>query len=85
MNYTFKIDLTKIDKTLLFKSEKTGRIYLDGKIIETPNSEFGNSHMVVQIVPDADKDIILGNAKELKRKEQATEAAEITEDDGLPF
>lgn len=89
MNYTGKIDLTKIDKSKLFKSEKTGSIYLDYVVIETPNNEYGNSHMVVQSTTKEERDsgkkgAILGNQKELIRDDQQTESAPIKKDD-LPF
>ena len=65
-----KIDVTKIDKNLLFKSEKTGAKYLDIALIETPNSQYGHTHMIVQSLPKERRDAgergpILGNCKEL--------------------
>ena len=89
MNYTGKINLAKIDKSKLFKSDKTGAIYLDIVIIETQNNEYGNSHMVVQSVTKEERESgkrgeILGNIKELSQQESTQKSADIQEDD-LPF
>lgn len=61
-----KIDVSKIDKTKLFKGAKG--TYLDCTLIETPTNPHGNSHMIVQAVSKEDrlagvKGAILGNAK----------------------
>lgn len=66
----FKIDLTKIEKERLFKSETTGNIYLDGALIPTPNNEYGQTHMIVQSITKEERErglkgLILGNAREL--------------------
>ena len=87
MNYTGKINLAKIDKEKLFKSEK-GNIYLDIVVIETQNNEYGNSHMVVQSVSKEERDkgikgAILGNLKQLDTQSQ-TESQPIEPND-LPF
>ena len=89
MNYTGKIDLTKIDKSKLFKSEKTGSIYLDFTMIESKENSYGQSHMIVQQVTKEERDAglkgaILGNAKELVKQESQTESAPISPND-LPF
>jgi K+/H+ antiporter YhaU regulatory subunit KhtT len=89
MNFTAKIDLTKIDKSKLFKSEKTGAIYLDLVMIESPNNQYGQSHMIVQSVTKEEREkgikgAILGNAKELEKVEQTTTSAPVQADD-LPF
>jgi len=88
MNYTGKLDLTKIDKERLFKSEKTGSIYLDVVIIETQNNEYGNSHMIVQQVSKEEREkgvkgTILGNLKQLES--QTTQQSATVENDDLPF
>jgi len=62
-----KIDLTKVDRSKLFAG-KNGAKYLDLAFIETPNNQYGDSHMVVQSVSKEDrakgiKGAILGNAK----------------------
>ncbi len=61
-----KLDVTKIDKSLIFVGEK-GK-YIDITLIETPNDKFGNDFMVVQDVGKEKraagvKGAILGNAK----------------------
>ena len=43
---TVKIDVTKIDKALLFKGAKG--TYLDVVLFETPEDKFGNDYRVVQ-------------------------------------
>lgn len=63
---TAKIDVTKIDKSKLFKGEKG--TYLDICLIETPNNAYGDDYMVTQGVSKEDRDkgvkgAILGNAK----------------------
>ena len=45
MNYQISIDVTKIDKSSLFKGEKGTYLTLD--IYETPNGKYG-THMVKQ-------------------------------------
>ena len=81
---TVKLDVTKIDKALLFKGEKG--IYLDLVLVETPNSQYGNDYMVVQDMPKerrekGEKSNILGNArawnqnKNRVRKPQSNTAA----------
>ena len=82
-----KIDVTKIDKTKLFRAE-SGAIYLDGVLIETPTSEY-NDYMAVQDLPKADRDAglkgaILGNAKMVK-KEASQAPAPAEEPNDLPF
>ena len=90
---TGKIDLTKIDKSRLFKSEKTGSIYLDIVMIETPKSEF-NDYVILQSISKeerekGEKGNILGNADNVTKKEDApetdTKKSEKVEDDDLPF
>ena len=82
-----KIDVTKIDKTKLFRAE-SGAIYLDVVLIETPTSEY-NDYMAVQDLPKADRDAglkgaILGNAKMVK-KEASQAPAPAEEPNDLPF
>ncbi len=62
-----KIDLAKVDRSKLFAG-KNGAKYLDLVFIETPNNQYGDSHMVVQGVTKEErakgvKGVILGNAK----------------------
>lgn len=63
---TVRIDVTKIDKSRLFKGQKG--TYLDIVLVETPDDQYGNSHMVVQSVSKEERQqgvrgAILGNAK----------------------
>lgn len=63
---TVRIDVTKIDKARLFKGKKG--TYLDIVLVETPDDQYGNSHMVVQSVSKEERQqgvrgAILGNAK----------------------
>ena len=63
---TIKIDVTKIDKNLLFKGAKG--TYLDVVLFETPDDKFGNDYRVVQgLTKEAraagTKGAILGNGK----------------------
>lgn len=53
-----KIDVSKIDKTRLFKGAKG--VYLDLVIIETPNGKYG-THMIKQSAPKGTEMPILGN------------------------
>lgn len=64
---TGKIDVSKIDKSKLFKGEKG--TYLDIILIETPNGQYGD-YMIAQSVSKEEraagvKGAILGNAKNL--------------------
>ena len=81
---TAKIDVSKIDKSKLYKGEKG--IYLNVVLIDTPNSEYSD-YMVVQETTKEEREAgikggILGNAKILVREEK-----ELTQEDknNLPF
>ena len=79
MNFEIKIDVTKIDKTALFKGQKGTYLTLD--VIETPNGKYG-THMVKQhydkdaynsLSEEQKKNIpILGNMVESKFQKQNT-------------
>lgn len=63
---TIKIDVTKIDKNLLYKGTKG--TYLDVVLFESPDDKFGNDYRVVQgVTKEARaagvKGAILGNGK----------------------
>ena len=63
---TVKIDVTKIDKALLYKGAKG--TYLDVVLFETPEDKYGNDYRVVQGVTKearaaGTKGAILGNGK----------------------
>jgi len=89
---TLKIDVTKINKSRLYKGEKG--TYLSCTMIDTPNSEYGD-YMIVEETTKAEREAgtkgtILGNAKIIKPKTEdvfqqpaASKAEPI--DDGLPF
>ena len=60
-----KIDLKKVNKDLLFEA-KSGSVYFDGVLIETPNSQYSD-FMLVQDLPKerreaGEKGPICGNA-----------------------
>jgi hypothetical protein len=64
-----KIDVTKILKEHLFQG-KNGAKYLDCTLIPSTNSQYGDSHFIVQDLPkelrvSGKKGPIIGNAKTL--------------------
>jgi len=87
---TAKIDVTKIDKSRLYKGQKG--MYLDVVLIPTPQSEYGD-FMVVQQVSKEERDKgikgeILGNGKVMggSKPESDPEPTGNTEtNDDLPF
>ena len=85
---TAKIDVTKIDKSRLYKGQKG--TYLDVVLIPTPQSEYGD-FMIVQQVSKEERDSgvkgeILGNGKVMgeSKPEQKPEPSTASDDD-LPF
>lgn len=73
---TAKINVLAIDKARLFAGAK-GK-YLDIILIETPNDQYGNSHMIVQSVTKEErlagvKGNVLGNAKIVGAAPQQTQ------------
>ena len=88
---TIKIDVTKIDKALLYKGTKG--TYLDVVLFETPDDKFGNDYRVVQgVTKEARaagvKGAILGNGKVIGGNakpafNKAESKAVVTED--VPF
>lgn len=67
---TCKLDVTKIDKSKLFKGEKG--TYLDIVLIETPNGKYGD-WMVCQSVSKEERaagvrGAILGNGKNFEKR-----------------
>lgn len=63
---TLSVDVTKLDKTAFYKGKKG--TYVNLTLIDTPDSEYGHSHMVVQDLGKerreaGEKGPILGNAK----------------------
>lgn len=87
MNYTAKINLSKVDKTRLFKGEKG--IYLDLVIFTNPEADqYGQNGMIVQSVSKEErqqgiKGEIIGNVAEMKGSEPIPLTQE--EQDNLPF
>jgi len=90
-----KIDLSKIDKKHLYKSNETGAIYLDLIAFEiAKDKQKYNSHLVVQSFP---KDVreqqkkddfdppILGSLKMLTGEDNNTREMNQAEIDDLPF
>ncbi len=85
-----KLDVSKIDKTKLFKGEKG--IYLDVVLIETPQGKYGD-YMCCQGVSKEEREAgikgaILGNAKNLgkpaaKRRDDGLVQEPV--DDDIPF
>ena len=70
---SLNIDVNKIDKERLYKGTKG--TYLDAVLIPTPNSEYGD-YMIVESVSKEEREAgkkgtILGNAKNLVRREPA--------------
>lgn len=73
-NISLSIDLNKIDDQFITKG-KNGARYLDLKLVNTPDSQYGNDYFVSQQLPKAVRDevkasggeypktAILGNAK----------------------
>jgi len=75
---TGKIDVSKIDKTRLYKGEKGN--YLSITLIPTPNGQYGD-YMIVEEVTKQEREAgkkgtILGNAKNVvKKSDPAPEAS----------
>lgn len=68
-----KIDVTKIDKQRLFKGQKG--VYLDAALIPSRDSQYGDTHMIVQDVTKEEREQgikgnILGNGREIVRDQQ---------------
>ena len=90
---TGRIDVTKIDKSKLYKGEKG--TYLDLVFIPTPDNKFGHDYMIAQSLPKEDREsgdrgAILGNGKYLKAKKEEdfnplNKQEDAGEEDGLPF
>jgi hypothetical protein len=94
-----KIDVSKIDKSKLYKGEKG--TYLDATFLfNEAADQYGNNGMIVQEISKEDREAgqkgaILGNGKEFKPKGAAQPAAKpaakqsgytpIENDDDLPF
>lgn len=77
---TVKIDTTLLDKSLMYKSEKTGKTYLDLVLKEYKDgaSKYGDSHFVIQsaskehnamLKAKGERMPIIGNAKEWAKRD----------------
>lgn len=82
---TAKLDVTKIEKSRLYKGEKG--TYLDIVLIETKNSQYGDDYMVVQGVSKEEREAgkkgnILGNARIVKSRKNEPSTEPVT--DGPP-
>tara|TARA_R110002020_G_scaffold23538_13_gene78297 strand:- start:362 stop:670 length:309 start_codon:yes stop_codon:yes gene_type:complete len=66
---TVSIDVTKLDKSRFFKGKKG--TYANLTLIESPNDQYGNTHLVVQSSTKEEREEglkmpIIGNAKDKK-------------------
>ena len=97
---SISIDVTKIDKGRLITGKPQDRDgvtvnpkYCDLTLIETPDSQYGDSHMVVQSVSKEEREAgqrgpILGNAKTFGddvAQPQPQPAPPMQGDDDVPF
>lgn len=87
MNIRIKIDVTKIDKTKLYKGEKG--TYLNAVLIDKTN-EYSDFMIVEDTKKDEPNGAILGNGSWIKPKVDVAQtssqtAQDIAESDGLPF
>lgn len=88
-----KIDVTKIDKTRLFKGKKG--TYLDIALVASKNDSYGNDYMVIQSVSKEEREAgkrgpIIGNGKFAQKREDKTEQPQANPDgdaagDDVPF
>lgn len=87
-NLAVKLNLTKIDKSKLFKGEKG--VYLDAMIIMRDEvDQYGNCGMIVQSVSKEDREkgvkgAILGNVTYIG-KQQESKPTQADLDEVLPF
>lgn len=83
-----------VEKTRLFHSKESGRIYMDLVMFETPNSEYSDYAVSESKTKEEieDKELklpIVGNFKNWKQKEEETNTTEqggdLVNKDDLPF
>lgn len=87
---SIKIDVTKINKSKLYKGEKG--TYLNCTLIDTPSSQYGD-YMIVEETTKEEREqgikgAILGNGKTIKPKQEQTSAQtaqDLPVNDDLPF
>jgi len=87
---TGSIDVSKIDKSKLFKSATTGKTYLNISIwINDENDKYGNCASIQQSTKKGEDKIYLGNLKEfvptVQAEEVATNSSQPEPGDDLPF
>lgn len=86
-NLSVKLNLSKIDKSKLFKGEKG--VYLDAAIIMRDEvDQYGNCGMIIQSVLKEEREkgikgVILGNVSYIQKQDSKPSKAEINE--VLPF
>ena len=81
---TASIDVTKIQKALLYKGEKGTYLKLSIWQNDKPD-QFGNDFSIQQTTGKDEPKIFLGNGKYYVPKEQQKEEEPQVNDDGLPF
>lgn len=74
---TVSIDVTKMDKTRFYKGKKG--TYVNLTLIESPNDQYGNTHLVVQSSTKEEREEglkmpIIGNAKDFKILDEQKES-----------
>ena len=84
--YSVKITLTKIDKDVLFKSDKTGAIYLDAVMfVNEEKDQYGNNGSIMQSYPEdkrPETPNYIGNIKLIEK--EPVKSAEVDDND-LPW
>lgn len=84
-NISVKLDVSKIDKSKLFKGEKG--IYLDATIIMRDEADqYGNIGMIVQNTNEQErkqgvKGAILGNVRYIEKKAEQKPTQQVSADD----
>ena len=86
---TGSINLSKIDKTALYKSDANGNIYLNVVVfLHDEEDQYENIAAIAQSYPKEsrpDKTLYLGNLKELKQSKPEPIADDDPDLDHLPF
>ena len=84
-----KINLSKIQKTALFKSEKTGHIFLDVVIFYDPvKNQYDQNGAIIQSFKKEDrpeKPLYLGNVTEIESNGAATTPVTEKDTNDLPW
>lgn len=88
-NISIKLDVTKIEKTKLYKGDKG--TYLNATILMKDESDqYGNIGIIVQNVSKEEREAgvkgaILGNVKYINKQVQQVKAVEVDLSSDLPF